>query len=134
MSMQIKCQKLDWPTSRFGGPRIIGHRGACHHAPENSLTAFALASELGADMWELDVRLSKDGICMVCHDDDLQRLFGMDARISERTAAELKAIEAVDIPTLAEVIELAQKQKAGLYIELKAEGAGPLAMQALQEA
>ncbi|MCV6548169.1 MAG: glycerophosphodiester phosphodiesterase family protein [Cohaesibacter sp.] len=134
MFMQIKCQKLDWPASRFGGPRIIGHRGACHHAHENSLAAFALASELGADMWELDVRLSKDGICMVCHDDDLQRLFGMDARISERTAAELKAIEAVDIPTLAEVIELAQKQKAGLYIELKAEGAGPVAMQALQEA
>lgn len=134
MSMHAKCQSLNWPASRFGGPRIIGHRGASHHALENTLAAFQLASELGADMWELDVRLTKDGVCVVSHDDDLERVFGVQKKLSSMTADELAAMEDVAIPTLAEVIALANQLDTGLYVEIKGEGAGMAALNELKDA
>lgn len=54
-------------------PAIIAHRGASGHAPENTLFAAKLAREMGADMWELDAGLSKDGHLEVLHDDTLER-------------------------------------------------------------
>ena len=63
-------------------PLAIGHRGASGHATENTLTAFAKASDLGAEMWELDTQLTNDGVCVVSHEDHLQRVFGLDKRIS----------------------------------------------------
>ncbi|ESS71516.1 glycerophosphoryl diester phosphodiesterase [Methyloglobulus morosus KoM1] len=51
----------------------IAHRGARAYAPENTLVAFAKAKALGCDMFEMDVRLAKDGIVVVYHDDDLVR-------------------------------------------------------------
>jgi glycerophosphoryl diester phosphodiesterase len=50
-------------------PVIIAHRGASAAARENTLEAFALAADLGADWVELDVRLSADGAIVVLHDD-----------------------------------------------------------------
>jgi glycerophosphoryl diester phosphodiesterase len=61
-------------------PLAIGHRGASGHATENTLTAFAKASDLGAEMWELDTQLTKDGVCVVSHDDHLQRVFAVSWR------------------------------------------------------
>ncbi|HEU5170864.1 MAG TPA: glycerophosphodiester phosphodiesterase [Gemmatimonadales bacterium] len=49
-------------------PRIIAHRGASGHACENSLAAFRLAVELGADAIELDVHATADGVIVVHHD------------------------------------------------------------------
>ncbi len=49
-------------------PKIIAHRGASAHAPENTLPAFQLALEQGADGIELDVMLSKDNRLIVIHD------------------------------------------------------------------
>ena len=68
--------------ARFGWPNIedlhlplaIAHRGASDYRMENTLKAFQLAAELGAEMWELDVRLSKDGVVVVCHDETLKFL------------------------------------------------------------
>ena len=59
--------------ARFGWPSVedlhlplaIAHRGASNYRTENTLEAFQLAGELGAEMWELDVRLSKDGVVVV---------------------------------------------------------------------
>ena len=51
--------------------RLIAHRGASAHAPENTLVAFRHALELGAQEVELDVRLSSDGEIVVFHDDRL---------------------------------------------------------------
>ena len=51
-------------------PLIIGHRGASAHAPENTLAAFKMALDAGADGIEFDVQLSKDGVPVVIHDAD----------------------------------------------------------------
>ena len=52
---------------------ILGHRGASGYAPENTLEAFRLAMDMGADGFELDVHLSKDGELIVMHDETVDR-------------------------------------------------------------
>jgi len=110
--------------------KIWAHRGASLKAPENSLPAFALAVELGADGIELDVQLSKDGVPVVFHDFELARLTGIDARLRDLSLAELKKLNLnqqqhfpelgfVVIPTLAEVFELLLKTKLIINIEIK---------------
>jgi glycerophosphoryl diester phosphodiesterase len=118
--------RFGWPIDKRKLPYCIGHRGASGHATENTLRAFELASELGAEMWELDTQLTRDGVCVVSHDDHLERVFGVDKHISEMTAAELAALPGVEVPTFAEVAALARKLGTGLYIELKAPGTGPI--------
>jgi len=71
-------------------PLIIGHRGAKGIAPENSLSGFKKAVELGIDGIELDVHLTKDGELVVIHDMDLQRLAGLRIPIKQLTFKELK--------------------------------------------
>lgn len=119
-------ERFGWPRERGPLPWCIGHRGASGHATENTLRAFSLAAEMGAEMWELDTQLTRDGVCVVSHDDHLLRVFGADVRISEVTAAELAALPGVEVPTFAEVAALARKLGTGLYVELKAPGSGPL--------
>ncbi len=113
---------FNWPATP-ARPLVIGHRGACAHAPENTLASFRAASELGADMWELDVRLTADGVCVVSHDDDLSRSCGVPHKISEMTAVE---VAGTDVPTFVSVVALAQELGAGLYVELKGEGTGQI--------
>ncbi len=60
------------PASR-PRPAIIAHRGDSSHAPENTLEAAALGHRAGADGWELDVQLTRDGIPVVIHDPTLTR-------------------------------------------------------------
>lgn len=116
-------ERYGWPaTGRL--PFCIGHRGASGHRTENTLAAFELAAGLGAEMWELDTQLTRDGVVVVSHDDHLQRVFGVDAHISDLGAAELRE-RAPDIPTFAEVAALARALGTGLYVELKAPGSGP---------
>lgn len=120
------ASRFGWPKHKRGYPYCIGHRGASGHATENTLRAFALASEMGAEMWELDTQLTRDGVCVVSHDDHLERVFGVDRRISELTAEELAALPGVEVPTFADVAALARSLGTGLYIELKAPGSGPI--------
>src|SRR6516225_7878461 len=54
-------------------PLVIGHRGYCQFAPENTLPSFKLAMDAGADLVELDYYHSKDGQLIVMHDPDLDR-------------------------------------------------------------
>ena len=56
-----------------GLPRVIAHRGASAAAPENTLAAFRAAKEQGAEMVELDARLTRDGVLVVIHDSTLDR-------------------------------------------------------------
>ena len=52
---------------------IIAHRGARSLAPENTLASARIAYDLGADLWETDVNLTKDDHLILCHDKDLTR-------------------------------------------------------------
>ncbi|MGV8988829.1 MAG: glycerophosphodiester phosphodiesterase [Cypionkella sp.] len=124
------CARFGWPADRQQFPYCIGHRGASGHLTENTLASFALAADLGADMWELDTQLTHDGVVMVSHDDHLQRVFGIDRKISQMTAAELVAL-GTDVPSFSEVAALARQRGTGLYVELKAPGTGPLCWQHL---
>lgn len=113
-----------WPDIDARAPLCIAHRGASDHATENTLAAFRLASDMGADMWEIDTQLTSDGVVVISHDDHLLRVFGIDAHISLLTARELANLESVAVPTFSEVAALARELGAGLYIELKAAGTG----------
>jgi glycerophosphoryl diester phosphodiesterase len=73
---------------------IIAHRGASGCAPENTLAAFRLAWQLGADGIELDVRLSRDGLIMVHHDADTRRSTGATYLIAETDSRTLRQLEA----------------------------------------
>jgi len=109
-------------------PLNFAHRGASYEAPENTLAAFLLAAELGADGVELDVQLSKDGEIVVIHDFDLESSTNGSGPVRERTLSELKDLDAgawfdpgyagQQIPTLQEVID-AVGHRLLLNIELK---------------
>ncbi len=131
-------KRFDWPQTLVTGQHLaIAHRGASAHGPENTLKAFQIAADLCAEMWELDVRLSKDGVCVVSHDDNLNRIAGQDLSIADSNWAQISAVQLAEgqhIPRLEEVIELASTTGCGLYIEIKAEGAGSVALQILRKA
>ncbi|MGD9146380.1 MAG: glycerophosphodiester phosphodiesterase family protein [Anaerolineae bacterium] len=109
-------------------PLNFAHRGASHEAPENTLAAFLLAAELGADGIELDVQLSKDGQVVVIHDFVLETTTDGQGAVQDRTLAELKELDAGSsfdplfagqrIPTLQEVIHSVGRHLL-LNIELK---------------
>ena len=81
-------------------PLVLGHRGASHARPENTLAAFAKAREFGADGVELDVRRTADERLVVHHDPHVDG-FGL---IVEHPFAELRAAHP-EIPTLAEALD-----------------------------
>jgi glycerophosphoryl diester phosphodiesterase len=96
-------------------PTIFGHRGACAHAPENTLAAFRLAFEQGADAIELDAKLSADGEVMVIHDPKVDRTTNGKGWVNSMPCAELRELDAGSffsekyrgekIPMLREVLE-----------------------------
>ena len=107
---------------------IFAHRGASTIAPENTLPAFKLAMELGADGVELDVILTKDKQLAVVHDFELDRTSSIGGTVQEMTLEEIKKVDAgswfdeefkgVQIPTLQEVFDLIGG-KMLINIELK---------------
>ncbi|MEK6746383.1 MAG: glycerophosphodiester phosphodiesterase family protein [Pseudomonadota bacterium] len=107
----------------------IGHRGACGHAPENTLASMRKALEIGVDGFEFDIQLSKDGIPVVIHDDTLERTTNGKGKVSDFSLKDLQKLDAGNsnflgekIPTLQDVIDMADK-RTRLFIELKADGA-----------
>jgi glycerophosphoryl diester phosphodiesterase len=117
-----------------GRPRVFAHRGGCALGPENTIAAFDRGLAAGADGLELDIRLSGDGIAVVCHDETLDRTTNMTGPVSARTAAELSGLDAgyrftddagrhpfrgqgVYIPTLREVF--ARYPDTPIIVEMK---------------
>jgi glycerophosphoryl diester phosphodiesterase len=74
-------------------PLIIAHRGASALAPENTLAAFARGFDDGADGFELDVRLARDGIPVVIHDATLHRTGLVDNAIAGMTSTEISEVD-----------------------------------------
>lgn len=109
-------------------PLIVAHRGASHDAPENTLPAFELAWQQGADAIEGDFRLTKDGEIICLHDADTKRVSGVEKKVAASTLAELRELDAgawfqpqwkgTRIPTFAEVAATVPAGKK-IYIELK---------------
>ena len=104
----------------------FAHRGARGHAPENTLLAFALAFELGADAVECDVRRSRDGRLVVIHDDTLDRTTNGKGPVAGKSFAELRALDAgmnrripQFIPALEEVLELVRRKDGQINLEIK---------------
>ena len=95
--------------------KVWAHRGASAYAPENTIPAFRLAMEQGADGIELDVQLSKDGKLVVIHDEWVDRTSNGKGRVVDMTCQELKKLDFscgmadypfARIPTLREVYGL----------------------------
>ena len=98
-----------------GSPLVIAHRGASFHERENTLTAFERAIQLGADLVELDVQVSRDGALVVFHDLELDRLTPVSGPLRRRDATELRAL---GIPTLEEALEV-MRGRVGVLADLK---------------
>jgi glycerophosphoryl diester phosphodiesterase len=104
--------------------KLLGHRGARHEAPENTLPSIELALAAGVDGVEVDVHMSADGRCVVIHDETVDRTTDGAGRVSELTFAQLRELDAGDgaqVPALEEVLE-ATRGRAVLFVELKGPG------------
>jgi len=108
--------------------KVWAHRGASGYAPENTMPAFRLAWELGADGIELDVQLTKDGVPVVIHDETVNRTTDGTGYVKDFTLEELKKLNAnkqfpnygrVEISTLAEVYEFISGTDMTVNVELK---------------
>lgn len=108
---------------------VIAHRGDSKNAPENTLSSFKRAVDVGSDGIELDVQLSKDGYLVVIHDERVDRTTDGIGYVKDYTLKELKRLSAgikfgrnymnEKIPTLAEVFELLGNKSILVNIEIK---------------
>lgn len=107
---------------------IYAHRGASGYAPENTLEAFRLAMEMGADGVELDVHVTRDGELVVIHDESVNRTTNSTGFIKDMTLAELQSLDACNgmekyrgarIPTLRQVYELLRDTDMIINVEVK---------------
>jgi len=101
-------------------PTVIAHRGDKTHAPENTLAAFNLAADKGADAVEFDVKCSRDGQVVVIHDQTVNRTTNGSGDVSRLSLAALRDLDVgawfsrqftgEKIPTLDEVFEALGKR------------------------
>lgn len=121
----VENEKARWQYKT----KIYGHRGAFHFAPENTLTSFQTALDMGVDGVEFDIQLSKDGEVVVCHDETLDRTSTGNGNLRDYTLQELRYFnfnkrgisepKYMPIPTLREVLELLKSTNSDINIELK---------------
>lgn len=110
-------------------PQIIGHRGAAAYAPENTLDGIHTAADMGVDWVELDVKLTKDDVPIMFHDETLERTTNGAGNVRDMTLAEIKELDAglwfsesfIDtrIPTLEEAVDVLIERGLGLNLEIK---------------
>lgn len=126
---------------RMFAVEIIAHRGASFDAPENTLAAFKLGYEQGADAIELDVHLTRDQQVVVIHDGNTERVAGANMVIAERSLESLQKLNVgawgkwtnqafkEKMPTLAQALKLVPPGKK-IFVEIKT---GPEIMPALEK-
>lgn len=127
---------------------VVAHRGASGHAPENTLRAFALGVEHGADAIELDLHVSADGELVVIHDETLDRTTDMTGAVAGLALADIRRADAgatfggpdetnsfrgqgLRVPTFGEVLDWLP-DGVGLVVEIKARAAVAPAVEALR--
>ena len=117
------------PPPKHGDIYVVAHRGAHNDAPENSLAAYQIAIDMGVDFIEVDIRTTKDGVIVSCHNGDIDAYVdGLTGSINRFTFAELQKIDIgikkgakwkdTRIPTFEEILKIA-KGKCGIYLDLK---------------
>lgn len=74
-------------------PRVCAHRGFSTVAPENSMPAFGAAVSMGAEEIEFDLRYTKDGVVVSCHDGKLERVSDGEGLLCDKTFDELKMLD-----------------------------------------
>ncbi|MER5601897.1 glycerophosphodiester phosphodiesterase [Streptomyces sp. NPDC002265] len=82
----------------------VAHRGDPYRFRENTVDSLRSALQQGADAVEFDVRLTRDGVPVLLHDETLKRLWGHDRPLRSLTADEVRALTAGGVPTLAEAL------------------------------
>lgn len=110
-------------------PIVYAHRGASGVCPENTMSAFRRAVELGATGIETDVQMSRDGALVICHDEKLDRTTSGKGLLASRTLDELKSLDAGSwfgssfagekIPVLEELLALVAETGIRLNVEIK---------------
>src|SRR6476661_8844145 len=110
------------------GVICYAHRGARGHTPENTLLAFDLAFDLGAEAIECDVQRSRDGELVIIHDGTINRTTNGVGDVAALDFADLRAHDAgrvwripQRIPTLTETLELVRRRGGALNLEIKGE-------------
>ena len=109
-------------------PIVFGHRGASKYAPENTIAAFELALQQGAQAFELDTMLSADGIPVVIHDRTVDRTTNGSGKVDQLSTKKLRTLDAGStfspkfenekIPLLEEAFAIF-KNRALINVELK---------------
>lgn len=125
-------QMLPLPDWYRHKPLVFAHRGASFDAPENTMAAFRLAHEMGADGVELDTLLTLDDIPVVIHDFTLEKTTDGTGKVRDKLLRDLKRLDAGShydfsfrterIPTLDETLEFFAKTGMLVNIELKSVG------------
>jgi glycerophosphoryl diester phosphodiesterase len=121
---------------------VIAHRGHSLEVPENTIAAYDRAIELGAEMIEADVNISRDGQLVMMHDPTLDRTTSGHGRVSAATSDELAGLDAgawfgatfagLRIPTVEETIELARD--AGIWMCFEVKGGDPAEAERIADA
>src|SRR5262249_4272611 len=117
------------PFGAWRRPLCYAHRGARSYAPENTLLAFAITYDLGAEGVECDLRRSRDGGLVIIHDALVDRTTNGTGEVATMSLDELRSLDAgrhpripQRIPTLQETLALARERDREINLEIKAEG------------
>ncbi|MEM6782022.1 MAG: glycerophosphoryl diester phosphodiesterase [Pseudomonadota bacterium] len=110
-------------------PKVIGHRGAAAYAPENTLESIHTAADMGVDWVELDLKLTRDNVPVLFHDETLERTTNGSGAMADTDYDDLKQLEAgswygdsfsgIKIPTLEEAVDVLLERNLGLNLEIK---------------
>ena len=116
-------------NSKFILPKLIGHRGVKDLKPENTLESILTAFDLGLECVEIDVKVSKDNIPLLLHDDSLDRTTNRSGLVCDFTFDQINQLDAgyffykskstVRVPSLNKVLEVITNKNKSINIELK---------------
>ena len=110
-------------------PQIIGHRGCAAYAPENTLEGLHTAADMGVEWVEFDVKLTKDQVPILFHDEDLERITGVSGAVADMNYEDIRQLDAgswfgesfigVGIPTLEQAVDVLIERNLGVNVEIK---------------
>lgn len=131
--MRLPNSPLTWESALHRPPNarpiIMAHRGTSDELPENTLAAFQRALEQGADVFETDIRFTRDDEIILMHDATVDRTTNGTGSVANMTLREIKKLNAQhsalsggereSIPTLAEFLSFTAAQAIPVALELK---------------